>query len=309
MLALAVPLAWPSGAAGQHLDLPSAASVRSGVVRLADFVSGQGTPAQPGQGGQPGSAAGGKRVGPPTASQGRAHAQGRPLFSVPGTVPAYRVHGPSVKQFTTGPEAGGTGSSYDAATSVLVQAGTNATASLYQNADGTYTERLYGSPTNAKDAGGSWAPAGPGGAANGASSGSLNDAAGGAGNGANGSGGAQGAGSGLLPVGYDGSGQSTAVLGLPGAGKAGVPAGFHVTAASLHLFDMAAAQCSAESTVSVYAVSGQVTPGSAASYKGQGGPGTGAKLGSWTGTAPEAACGSGEGDWISVPFNAAGIAA
>ena len=27
VLALAVPLAWPSGAAGQHLDLPSAASI------------------------------------------------------------------------------------------------------------------------------------------------------------------------------------------------------------------------------------------------------------------------------------------
>src|SRR6185437_6473299 len=45
MLALAVPLAWPSGAGGQHLDVPSAASVRAGVVRLADFVSGQSSPA------------------------------------------------------------------------------------------------------------------------------------------------------------------------------------------------------------------------------------------------------------------------
>ncbi len=45
MLALALPLAWPSGAGGQHLDLPSAASVRSGVVRLADFVTDSSSPA------------------------------------------------------------------------------------------------------------------------------------------------------------------------------------------------------------------------------------------------------------------------
>jgi hypothetical protein len=44
MLALAVPLAWPGGAGGQHLNVPSAASVRSGVVRLADFVTGHSTP-------------------------------------------------------------------------------------------------------------------------------------------------------------------------------------------------------------------------------------------------------------------------
>src|SRR5580700_1409194 len=42
MLALAVPLAWPSGAGGQHLSVPSAGPVRSGLVRLADFVTGDG---------------------------------------------------------------------------------------------------------------------------------------------------------------------------------------------------------------------------------------------------------------------------
>ena len=47
MLALAVPLAWPSGAGGQHLSVPSAGSVRSGLVRLADFVSGVGPEALP----------------------------------------------------------------------------------------------------------------------------------------------------------------------------------------------------------------------------------------------------------------------
>src|SRR5580700_2992950 len=45
MLALAVPLAWPSGAGGQHLSVPSAGSVRSGLVRLADWVTDDSAPA------------------------------------------------------------------------------------------------------------------------------------------------------------------------------------------------------------------------------------------------------------------------
>ncbi|HTU04868.1 MAG TPA: hypothetical protein VMG13_04880, partial [Trebonia sp.] len=45
MLALAVPLAWPSGAGGQHLSVPAAGSVRSGVVRLADWMVGDSGPA------------------------------------------------------------------------------------------------------------------------------------------------------------------------------------------------------------------------------------------------------------------------
>lgn len=128
VLALAVPLAWPSGAGGQHLDLPSAASVRSGIVRLADFVSGQDTPAPTAPAQQSGAASAPPGQVPAAVIRGVKHAQGRAPFTVPGTVPAYQVHAPSVKPVTTGPEAGGAGSSYDAATSVLVQAGTNATA-------------------------------------------------------------------------------------------------------------------------------------------------------------------------------------
>jgi hypothetical protein len=44
MLALAVPLAWSSGAGGQHLQVPTPASVRSEVIRLAGWVSGDSPP-------------------------------------------------------------------------------------------------------------------------------------------------------------------------------------------------------------------------------------------------------------------------
>ena len=107
-------------------------------------------------------------------------------------------------------------------------------------------------------------------------------------------------------MGFNGSARSVAVLGLAGAGLAGVPAGFHVTAASLNLFDVAASQCSTQSTVSVRAVPGAVAAGSATSYSGSAAPATGAELGSWVGTAPPTAC-AGSGGWISVPFNTAGL--
>ncbi|MGH3296636.1 MAG: LamG-like jellyroll fold domain-containing protein [Trebonia sp.] len=292
MAALAVPLAWPAGAGGQHLGFPSAGSVRSGVVRLADFVSGQSSPA-PAVPAQPtGTAPAHPGQVPASVTRAVARAQGTAPFSVPGVVPAYAVRTPSLKEVTTGPEAGGAGSDFNAATSTLVQSGTNATTDLYENADGTYTERVYASPVNARTSAGAWGPS---------------STATGAGAGANGmSAAGSGAGAGPLPVGFNGSARSMAVLGLTGAGLAGVPAGFHVTAASLNLFDVAASQCSTQSTVSVHAVTGAVAAGSAASYSGSAAPATGAELGSWAGTAPSAAC-AGSGGWISVPFNSAGL--
>ena len=266
--------------------------MRSGIVRLADFVSGQSSPAPTVPVQQAGTAPAHPGQVPASVTRAVARAQGSAPFTVPGVLPAYDVHTSTVKETTTGPEAGGAGSEFNAATSVLVQSGTSATTDLYQNADGTYTERVYASPVNARTPAGAWTPA---------------SAAAGAGTGASGTSAAGSAtGAGPLPVGFNGSARSVAVLGLAGAGLAGVPAGFHVTAASLNLFDVAASQCSTQSTVSVRAVPGAVAAGSATSYSGSAAPATGAELGSWVGTAPPTAC-AGSGGWISVPFNTAGL--
>lgn len=86
MLALAVPLAWPAGAGGQHLDIPSAGSVRSGIVRLADFVSGQSNPAPTVPAQQAGTAPAHPGQVPASVTRAVARAQGSAPFSVPGDI-------------------------------------------------------------------------------------------------------------------------------------------------------------------------------------------------------------------------------
>jgi len=138
VLALALPLAWPSGVGGQHLDVPSAASVRSGAVRLADFVTGGGSspaPRVPVQ--QSGTAAGGKHLVPASQTRGLKHATGHAPGKGKGQLPEWAAHGPKMSAsgtFTSGSSAGG----FNAATSTLVQSGTTAQSVLYKNADGSY---------------------------------------------------------------------------------------------------------------------------------------------------------------------------
>jgi len=160
MLALAVPLAWPSGAGGQHLDVPSAASVRSGLVRLADFASGQSspTPSVPVQ--QTGTAAGGKHLVPGSQTQGLKHATGHAPGKGKGQLPSWAAHGPSGSASGTftarGPVRG-----FDAATSTPVASETSAQSDLYKNADGSYTRKVWPAPVNYQTSSGSWAPIDP----------------------------------------------------------------------------------------------------------------------------------------------------
>jgi hypothetical protein len=157
MLALAVPLAWPSGASGQHLDVPSAASVRSGVVRLAAWVTHGATPAPSVPVQQAGTAAGQKHLVPVAQTRFVKHAAGHAPGNGKGQLPSWAAHKP-----------GGTGSGtyrapgpvlgFNAATSTPVASATTATAELFKNADGSFTRKVWPGPVNYQTTSGAWAP-------------------------------------------------------------------------------------------------------------------------------------------------------
>ena len=157
MLALAVPLAWPSGAGGQHLDVPSAASVRSGVIRLADWMSDKATPAPTVPVQPAGTAAGGKHLVPVSQTRGLKHAAGHAPGQGKGQLPAWAAHGPSGAA-SGAYKAPGPVSGFNAATSTPVASATTATTELYKNADGSYTRKAWSGPVNYQTASGSWAP-------------------------------------------------------------------------------------------------------------------------------------------------------
>ena len=139
MLALAVPLAWPSGAGGQHLQVPTPASVRSGVVRLAAWVSGDSPPPPSVPQQQEGTAPGRQHQVPAAVTRAVARATGHAAGKGPGQLPDYAFPAAKVKQHVTGlADLGGPGS-YSPATSTLVPSGTTAASQLYRNADGSYT--------------------------------------------------------------------------------------------------------------------------------------------------------------------------
>jgi RHS repeat-associated protein len=158
MLALAVPLAWPSGVGGQHLNVPSASSVRSGVVQLADFVTGHSTPPPTVPVQQRGTAPGGKHIVPVSQSRGVKHAKGHAPGKGKGQLPqwpaAHKPGGSATGTFKAGPPVRG----FDAATSKLVASATTAQTDLYKNADGSYTRKVWSNPVNYRTATGSWAP-------------------------------------------------------------------------------------------------------------------------------------------------------
>jgi RHS repeat-associated protein len=156
VLALALPLAWPSGVSGQHLNLPSVASVRSEVVRLADFVAGDSSPASSAPVQQTWPVSGTHEV-PASQTQGLWHATGRAPGQGKGQLPQWSAHAPQGSAsgtFTSGSSATG----YDPATSTLVQSGTTAQSDFYKYADGTYTRDVWSSPVNYQTSGGTWAP-------------------------------------------------------------------------------------------------------------------------------------------------------
>jgi hypothetical protein len=136
MLALAVPLAWPSGAGGQHLNVPSAASVRSGVVRLADLVTGDSAPPPTVPVQQTGTAPGGGHIVPVSQTRGVKHATGHAPGKGKGQLPQWAgAHGPggsAAGTVTAGPATRG----FSAATSTLVASQATAVSDLYLNADG-----------------------------------------------------------------------------------------------------------------------------------------------------------------------------
>ena len=157
MLALAVPLAWPSGAGGQQLSVPSAGSVRSGLVRLADWVTGDSAPAPTLPVQQTGTAAGKKHVVPVSATRGLKHATGHAPGKGRGQLPAWTAHarsGAPGGTYTSGPAVTG----FDPATSTQVASGTTATSDLYRNADGSYTRKVWQDAVNYQTSSGSWAP-------------------------------------------------------------------------------------------------------------------------------------------------------
>jgi Domain of unknown function (DUF6531) len=158
VLALALPLAWPSGIGGQHLDLPSMASARYEVVRLADFVTGGGSSPAPKVPVQPsGTASGGRHRVPASQTQGLKHTTGHAPGKGRGQLPAWAPHAPKMSAsgtFTSGSSVRG----YDPTTSTLIQSGTTAQSDFYKNADGSYTRRVWSSPVNYQTSAGTWAP-------------------------------------------------------------------------------------------------------------------------------------------------------
>ncbi|HTU07623.1 MAG TPA: DUF6531 domain-containing protein, partial [Trebonia sp.] len=118
-------------------------------------------------------------------------------------------------------------------------------------------------------------------------------------------------GSALLPSGTttnsDGTSKNIDFLSFPPLG--GWPTGEHVVTASLNLFDVYAAQCSAATSVSAYQVTGARPGRGPLTYPG---PSYGTQDAQWTGTAPSAACSNktgdpGQGGWLSLQFGDAGL--
>ena len=157
MLALAVPLAWPSGVGGQHLTVPSAGALPSGVVRLADWVTGDRPPALTVPEQQSGTASVKPHIVPFSASRNVKHATGHAPGKGAGQLSAWKAHAPSGAPggtYTSGPALTG----FNPATSTQVASGTTATSDLFKNADGSYTRQIFASPVNYQTLAGSWAP-------------------------------------------------------------------------------------------------------------------------------------------------------
>jgi RHS repeat-associated protein len=221
MLSVAMlPLLMGASSAGRPAPMPTAAGIRSAVVRLADWVSGQ-TPPKPVVPRQAAGKVPGKQHQVPVAvTRAVARAEGRAPGKGAGQLPPYAVHAAKVKRYATAAGGRGGPGSFSATSSGLVPSGATATSDLYRNADGSYTRLEYPTPVNRQAASGQWIPIGTAAA--------------------------------------DGPGATTArgTLAFPGPAGVGVK-GTHVTSASLRVLETWTGQCPASASVNVSDSSGQ----------------------------------------------------
>jgi RHS repeat-associated protein len=159
LLALSLPLmaAAPAAYASPlELKLPARSSVRSSVMDLLSWLTGDHPvpPRTPHQ--ERGTAAGKAHEVPAARTRAVARARGHRRGRGHGQLPAYKVHKPKVRKYTTGGAIGV--SHFNPKTSTLIAAKSTATADLYRNADGTYTRHVYAAPVNYQTSSGTWAP-------------------------------------------------------------------------------------------------------------------------------------------------------
>jgi hypothetical protein len=157
LLVVWLPLMATSPAAdAAPLKMPSRAGIRAALDDVGRFVAGdhQKVPKTPRQ--QTGTAAGRPHQVPQAVTRAVARARGHRAGRGRGQLPAYRVHAPAKRRFTTGAAAGG--GHFNASTSTLIGSKSTATSEVYKNADGTFTRHVYAAPVNYQTSAGTWAP-------------------------------------------------------------------------------------------------------------------------------------------------------
>ena len=159
LLAVSLPLmaAAPAAYASPlNVKIPTRLAVRSSVMGLLSWLSGdhQAPPKTPHQ--QGGTAAGKPHEVPAAVTRAVGRAQGHQPGPGHGQLPPYTVRAPKVAKDTTGAAIGV--DHFNPATSTLIASKSTATADLYQNADGTYTRHVYATPVNYQTSSGTWAP-------------------------------------------------------------------------------------------------------------------------------------------------------
>src|SRR6266566_3192607 len=75
-----------------------------------------------------------------------------------GQLPPFTLHARGVRASSSGPGSGDGSRSFNPLTSRPVPARSSATSTLFRNADGTYTRRVYAEPVNYRGADGTWQP-------------------------------------------------------------------------------------------------------------------------------------------------------
>ncbi|HUN34614.1 MAG TPA: LamG-like jellyroll fold domain-containing protein [Trebonia sp.] len=145
-------LAPPAGAATRW-PMPSSSGLRSAFDSAWAFLTDY-RPPTPWTPVQPGGTAAGRphevSAAATRASRGRGHAPGKG----PGQLPAYQALPPKVLKGLSG--HGVTG--YNARTSRFLSSKSSATATVFQNADGSFTKRIGAAPLNFRTASGTWQP-------------------------------------------------------------------------------------------------------------------------------------------------------
>ncbi|MGD0554517.1 MAG: hypothetical protein ABSA93_05995, partial [Streptosporangiaceae bacterium] len=138
-----IPMLVGAGSASGQAPMPTAAGIRSAVVRLADWVTGR-TPPKPDVPKQAaGKAPGEQHQVPAAVTRAVARAEGHAPGMGAGQLPVYVAHAAKVERYVTGPADRGGADSFNPATSKLVPTGATATSKLYRNADGSYSRLEY----------------------------------------------------------------------------------------------------------------------------------------------------------------------